>query len=106
MSRLNVLRLMELHNSPAQFDIESVSNNGKLNDMGMFNLVRRRFTAGATPYQPLSRPVSAEKSYSHFRSREVIVVTELRCASQPLTVRHHCGRRGTRSSRRRAVARM
>ena len=43
MSRLNALRLMELHYLPAQFDIDSVSTDGKLNDMWMFNLVRRRF---------------------------------------------------------------
>ena len=55
MSRLNVSRLMELHYSPAQFDIESVSNDGKLNDIRMFNLVGRRFTA-ATHMSPSAVP--------------------------------------------------
>jgi hypothetical protein len=44
MTWLDVLRLMELNYSPAQFDIEPVSAGGKLNDMWMFKLVRGRFS--------------------------------------------------------------
>jgi hypothetical protein len=55
MSRLNVLRLMELHYSSAQFDVESVSTGGKLNDMWTFNLVRRRFP-DATRINPSAVP--------------------------------------------------
>ena len=40
--RLNVSRLVKLYYPPAQFDIQSVSSNGKLNDIRMFNLVRCR----------------------------------------------------------------
>jgi len=36
---------MKLHYPPAQFGIQPVFNDGKLNDIRMFNLVRRRFTA-------------------------------------------------------------
>jgi hypothetical protein len=46
---------MELHYSPAQFDIESVSTGGKLNDMWMFNLIRRRFP-DATHINPSAVP--------------------------------------------------
>ena len=36
---------MKLHYPLAQFDVQSVSSNGKLDDIGMFNLVRCRFSA-------------------------------------------------------------
>jgi len=42
---------MELHYSPTQFDIESVSDDRKLNDIWMFSFVRRRFTT-ATHMSP------------------------------------------------------
>jgi hypothetical protein len=43
VSHLNMSRLMKLHYSPAQFDIQSVANDGNLNDVRMVNLVRHRF---------------------------------------------------------------
>jgi hypothetical protein len=42
MSQLNMSRLMKLHYSPSQFDIQSVANNGQLNDIWICNLVRHR----------------------------------------------------------------
>jgi len=38
-------RIMKLHYSPAQFDIQFVANDGYLNDVRMANLVRYRFIA-------------------------------------------------------------
>jgi hypothetical protein len=43
ITQLNMSRLMELHYSLAQFDIQSVANDGNLNDVRMVNLVRQRF---------------------------------------------------------------
>jgi hypothetical protein len=45
ISRLNMSRLMKLHYSPAQFDIQLVANDGYLNHVRMANLVRHRLIA-------------------------------------------------------------
>ena len=44
MSRLNVSRLMKLDDPAAQCDIQSVGSDGKLDDVGIFSLVRKRLT--------------------------------------------------------------
>jgi hypothetical protein len=42
MSRLNVSRLMKLNDPAAQFDIQSVDIDGKLDDVGIFALIGQR----------------------------------------------------------------
>ena len=66
---------MKLHYPLAQFDVQSVSSNGKLDDVRMFNLVRCRFSAAHI--SPSAAQSWLSEKYSQPRSREVIAVTQL-----------------------------
>jgi hypothetical protein len=46
ISQFDVSRFMKLHYSATQFDIQSIANDGNLNDVRMINLVRHRFVVG------------------------------------------------------------
>src|SRR6516162_9905676 len=92
--RLNLSRLMKLHYPLAQFDVQCiciwfVANDNKLNDIRMFDLVRRRFTA-TTHNEPLSRPVLAERK---------IFIDSVSGSDRRHTVAV-CGRQGIRSKPR------